>query len=360
MIRAFQVHYKLSPTGKVDYETLDKLNDILGSPLQSGNRSETIRKLKKDLNDIGYGHLKTTDKFGVSTEMKMKKFQRDYGLPVSGIADEVTLEKLKTALKFKERITYTRYERSLDELLKMFRLKSQWNGSYTGETDPEVSLNPNHLVDHEKGRFLFLELFRPNAVSAATLNNFLKGKGILDGQGQAFIDAGKEAGINELFLLSHALSERNGVFRSLGTGIPISKNGNLTYNSRNRNGKIVKVPGITNKTKKVIFNIYGEDFPSSCYVKKAFQEDWNTPEKAIKGGAKFIRENYNMMNNTLYKFVCNPSLADSADAISQKDFDWIQKQMHLLYNLYQQLDSYTLFMEIPVFKGQTTKKYIRG
>src|SRR5690606_29123412 len=66
-------------------------------------------------------------------------------------------------------------------------------------------LNPNNFVNDEKQRFQFLVLDTLSGASATALNNYLKGQGTLAGQGQAFIDAGSKHGINEIYLLSHAL-----------------------------------------------------------------------------------------------------------------------------------------------------------
>ncbi|WP_020006931.1 peptidoglycan-binding domain-containing protein [Salinicoccus albus] len=97
-ITAFQRWFGLAETGVLDSDTAAKLNALLECPLQLGKRNEDTIRLKVNLNRLGYGNMKITSKFGGLTEKKLKQFQADCGLPVNGIADDVTLEKIEKAL----------------------------------------------------------------------------------------------------------------------------------------------------------------------------------------------------------------------------------------------------------------------
>lgn len=97
-ITAFQRWFGLEETGLLDSETSTKLNDLLECPLQLGKRNEDIIRLKVNLNRLGYGNIKITSKFGELTEKKLKQFQEHNDLPVNGIADDVTLDKIQKAL----------------------------------------------------------------------------------------------------------------------------------------------------------------------------------------------------------------------------------------------------------------------
>lgn len=55
--------------------------------------------------------------------------------------------------------------------------------------------------------YQFLDLSKSSDVSLTVLNNFLKGKGALEGMGEAFQEASRIHGINDLYLVSHALLE---------------------------------------------------------------------------------------------------------------------------------------------------------
>ncbi|GAB3058680.1 peptidoglycan-binding protein [Virgibacillus ainsalahensis] len=352
----FQRYYELMETGELNSETLYKLNNLLASPLQLGKEHKNVIKLKRDLNSLGYGRIRVSSKFGKRTEKKLKKFQEHYGLPVSGIADKVTLDKIKKAQKIREKITYSNYDVTLDEALNM-----EQNAIKDEQLYPESLHNPNSLINDDKMKFLFLDLFRPNVVTASVLNKFLEGKGIIEGNGQAFIDAGNEWGINELFLLSHALMESTEGFISKGVETPVNEEGVITYTEIQTNGDKIKLPGITSETDNIVYNMYGNATVKPDYVKRAFDKNWVTTEKAIIGGTEQIMDKYYSIDNTLYKMYSNPS--ESKENTKQKsvpDFDWIIGKMETLYKIYQQLDAYTLYLEIPVYKDQPFERYIRG
>ncbi|TES56750.1 hypothetical protein E2L07_03605, partial [Halalkalibacterium halodurans] len=92
VVRQFQRYYGLVVNGIMDEVTLKKMEEILTSPLRRGVTSEQVRKLKEDLMRLGYGlHWNNPTAFyGAETEEEVRKFQRDYNLPVSGIADAKT------------------------------------------------------------------------------------------------------------------------------------------------------------------------------------------------------------------------------------------------------------------------------
>lgn len=60
------------------------------STLQSGDKGEAVERLKQRLIDLGYMTGASTGYYGPSTQAGIEKFQRDSGLPVTGIADEQT------------------------------------------------------------------------------------------------------------------------------------------------------------------------------------------------------------------------------------------------------------------------------
>src|SRR5699024_279114 len=102
-VKAFQNYYSLKVTGEAGPETFEKIDSILKSPLQKGKRHSDTKKLKADLKLIGYAVPgKGTTLYGKDTEAMVKKFQEDYKLAVSGIAEEVTLKIIADLKKQKE------------------------------------------------------------------------------------------------------------------------------------------------------------------------------------------------------------------------------------------------------------------
>nr|WP_253288802.1 peptidoglycan-binding protein [Amphibacillus sp. MSJ-3] len=95
VVGEFQEYYGLKVNQIADQRTLDKIQEVLNSPLRKGQKNDSVIKLKKDLNSLGFGNFNFNNNFGSTTESVVKQFQKSYGLVVNGIADEVTLRKLQ-------------------------------------------------------------------------------------------------------------------------------------------------------------------------------------------------------------------------------------------------------------------------
>ncbi|MEN2466411.1 peptidoglycan-binding protein [Ornithinibacillus sp. JPR2-1] len=96
-VRKFQQHYGLRVTGIVDNKTNKKIDELINSPLQKGKHHKDVIPVKQKLNALGYDGIAVTDLFGSWTEKRLKQFQKDYGLPVSGIADKETVKALENS-----------------------------------------------------------------------------------------------------------------------------------------------------------------------------------------------------------------------------------------------------------------------
>ncbi|WP_339226577.1 peptidoglycan-binding protein [Oceanobacillus sp. FSL K6-2867] len=189
-------------------------------------------------------------------------------------------------------------------------------------SDTEAYLNPDF-----NDEFQHLDLTSYAGASEAELNAFLKDKGILEGMGKAFIEASKKHNVNELYLVSHALLETGNGTSKLATGIKV-------------NGKVV-------------YNMFGieayDSCPESCGSAKAYAENWDTPYKAIVGGAEFIGEDYihnEYQQNTIYKMRWNPSAMEATGVFGKQyatDIGWAVKQTNNLKNMYSTLSN-------PLFK----------
>src|SRR5699024_736034 len=167
-----------------------------------------------------------------------------------------------------------------------FKGKKGWvSGAYVS---PISKINYQNEVDNPK-MLQFLSLSHPSGISVKDLNKELEGKGILEGKGQAFIEASQKYNINEIYLVSHALLETGNGTSALSNGIEV--NGVKVYN---------------------MFGIGAYDGQAiEAGSKRAYEEGWNTPEKAIIGGAQFIANSYinssTYKQDTLYKMRWNPA-----------------------------------------------------
>src|SRR5699024_8610932 len=115
---------------------------------------------------------------------------------------------------------------------------------------------------------------------------------------------------------------------------------------------------------KEVYNMFGigafDECPDSCGAKYAYEQGWDTPDKAIVGGAEFIGEEYikgenkeGTVLNTLYKMRWNPEYASNNNRFGKQyatDIRWATKQVSMMYNLYQEIGGYTLHLDIPIYK----------
>jgi len=204
-------------------------------------------------------------------------------------------------------------------------------------SDTKVYLDPAQYINDEKYRLQFMNLTKPSDVSVETLNQYLTGKGILANQGQAFIDAGKKYGINEVYLMAHTLLETGNGTSTLAKGV--------SYNG------------------ETVYNMYGigayDSCPLSCGVERAYNEGWFTPYAAIVGGAEFISDEYlggnnwyKSVQNTIYKMRWNPEVMSTSKVAGHQyasDIGWAYKQVNTMYEVYK-IQPYTIYLEIPKYK----------
>ncbi|MES1041134.1 SH3 domain-containing protein [Peribacillus simplex] len=199
--------------------------------------------------------------------------------------------------------------------------------------DIEYNLNPNNFVNDPIHSFQFVKLSQVTNMNVSEVNNrILSGKGILQGQAATFTAAGEKYGVNEIYLISHALLETGNGTSPLATG--------------------VKVNG------KTVYNMYGvgayDGTALSSGAQYAYNAGWFTPEAAIIGGAEFIAKGYiSAGQDTLYKMRWNPTAAEKYGYASHQyatDIGWATKQVKQIYNLYSLLDSYKLTIEVPKYK----------
>src|SRR5690625_5153729 len=142
-VKKFQKHYGLQVTGEMDLKTFDKLNSILSSPYQRGKRHEDMIELKTKLNEMGYGNISLTTLFGSFTESQVKKFQADKGLPVSGIIDDETYDKIMEGIN----VDNTQYDITLNDALNIQMNNAPQTDKYSGKA-AYVSAKYVDITDH--------------------------------------------------------------------------------------------------------------------------------------------------------------------------------------------------------------------
>ncbi|KYC36056.1 hypothetical protein WA1_40670 [Scytonema hofmannii PCC 7110] len=69
-----------------------------GSYLKLGDSGQEVRKLQEDLQQLGYFRPNPTGNYGPATQEAVERFQQNYGLTRSGVADSQTLARISDAL----------------------------------------------------------------------------------------------------------------------------------------------------------------------------------------------------------------------------------------------------------------------
>lgn len=210
---------------------------------------------------------------------------------------------------------------------------------YAKTEDVAYYVNPANFSADSAEYYQFLLLSKNTGASADELNRkILAGKGILEGKGQAFVEASLTNQINELYLISHALLETGNGTSELATGVLVDS-----------------VDGVPVEP-KVVYNMFGiqarDVDPIRLGAEYAYQNGWFTPEAAIIGGAKFIGEKYihnpTYQQDTIYEMRWNPNKPGTHQYAT--DIGWAAKQVTNLKKMYDSLSWYTLHFDVPVYK----------
>lgn len=175
-------------------------------------------------------------------------------------------------------------------------------------------MDTEQLMHDPVNKYQFLKLNQSQGISAESLNQLLVGKGILEGHGATFKAASERYNINEIYLISHAFLETGHGQSALAQG--------------------------TNIDGKLYYNMYG----IGAYDKDALKYGaiyarnvgWDTPEKAIMGGAQFISTAYvTDSQSTLYEMRWNPMNPGRSQYAT--DISWASANAQYIATFYQQL-----------------------
>ncbi|WP_100486105.1 SH3 domain-containing protein [Sporolactobacillus pectinivorans] len=200
-------------------------------------------------------------------------------------------------------------------------------------SDLAYYMNPNNFQQGTPDYFQFLKLSSLSGVTASQVNAMLKGDGILQNHGTDFVNAAKTYGVNEIYLVSHALLETGNGSSTLANGV--SYKGKTVYN---------------------MFGIGAFDLdPTNGGAALALEDGWFTPSEAIWGGAKWIAENYvyntTYQQDTLYKMRWNPDALISGSAAHQYATDpgWAVNQTGDIQYLYAQIKLKNILYDVPQY-----------
>ncbi|MGE6825982.1 glucosaminidase domain-containing protein [Staphylococcus capitis] len=196
------------------------------------------------------------------------------------------------------------------------------------------AMDPVRLAKDDEYKYQFLLLDQPQYLPVSALNKLLEGKGVLEGQGASFSQAAKKYGINEIYLISHALIETGN-----GTS-DLAKGGDIVNDK------------FTNKSAKKYHNVFGigayDNNPLVEGIKYAKEAGWDSVSKAIIGGAKFIGQSYvKAGQNTLYKMRWNPAHPGTHQYAT--DINWANLNAQVIKGFYDKMGEVGKYFEIPQY-----------
>ncbi|WBW96824.1 N-acetylglucosaminidase [Oceanirhabdus sp. W0125-5] len=239
-------------------------------------------------------------------------------------------------------ITYDKYNITLDKFVdQQYNKKSsvyQKNGVWVKASRSQIKhyMDPQNAMNNEN-IYQFLTLNYIEGIQVDDINKILKGKGTLEGMGEAILKGSKKYNVNPAYVIAHAILETGHGKSVLAQGV-----------------KVNQVDG-NNVTPKTVYNMYGiravDSNPNKYGSEYAYKQGWFTPEEAIIEGVKWIGENYinsrKYNQNTLYEMRWNKDVIWHQYST---DIRWSYNQTKRLKDVLDKLPSAILKFEIPVYK----------
>ena len=251
----------------------------------------------------------------------------------------------------------TNYGVSLNEYIKLQQRNNPSNYSYS---EFEKYINPAKA--NNKLQFLRIDKFR--SVNVSGLSSRLSNKGVLTGQGQAFVNAAKAFNIDPIYLVAQCLHETGNGTSKLAKGVTITEIADESRPIYNGNGQLVGYHMIKLSKPVTVYNLFGigakdnsSVFPNRALIlgtTYAYNRGWTSIENAIKGAAEFVSLNYvhssRYGQNTLYKMRYNQNISNIWHQYATTP--WYASSIADIMRGYQDLYLENNFtFDVPVFAG---------
>ena len=256
-----------------------------------------------------------------------------------------------------ENASKTNYGVSLNEYIKLQQRNNPSNYSYS---EFEKYINPAKATN--KLQFLRIDKFR--SVNVSGLSSRLSNKGVLTGQGQAFVNAAKAFNIDPIYLVAQCLHETGNGTSKLAKGVTITEIADESRPIYNGNGQLVGYHMIKLSKPVTVYNLFGigakdnsSVFPNRALIlgtTYAYNRGWTSIENAIKGAAEFVSLNYvhssRSSQNTLYKMRYNQNVSNIWHQYATTP--WYASSIADIMRSYQDLYLENNFtFDVPVFAG---------
>ncbi len=256
-----------------------------------------------------------------------------------------------------ENASKTNYGVSLNEYITLQQRNNPSNYSYS---EFEKYINPAKATN--KLQFLRIDKFR--SVNVSVLSSRLNNKGVLTGQGQAFVNAARAFNIDPLYLVAQCLHETGNGSSKLAKGVTITEIADENKPIYNNNGQLVGYHMIKLSKPVTVYNLFGigakdnsSVFPNRALIlgtTYAYNRGWTSIDNAIKGAAEFVSLNYvhssRYSQNTLYKMRYNQNISNIWHQYATTP--WYASSIADIMSGYQDLYLENNFtFDVPVFAG---------
>ena len=249
------------------------------------------------------------------------------------------------------------YDISIPDMIR-YQKSNGWYNAATQANDLVYAVNPENFSPEDDRFYQFLRLDTGySGVTAEELDAFIAStasgrSGKLAGMGYAFVKAAQTYGINEVYLLAHAIHESGWGTSTLAKG--------YAYDGS------TKVLGEYYPA-GTYYNFYGigavDSGPLSGGRALAVSQGWDSPEAAILGAAEWIADRYTfssrnnsyMAQNTLYEMRWHSQFSDAYERRSGHQYatgtSWAYRIADIMAECYDSCDKTPLAAQylIPVY-----------
>ena len=175
-------------------------------------------------------------------------------------------------------------------------------------TEIKAAMDSSKFIESDTQKYQFLELDKYQGIDHNRIKRMLIDNPTLLKHSDEFIKAAKDKHVNEVYLISHALLETGSAKSELSSGVEIDG--------------------------KKYYNFFGvgalDEDPIKTGSEYAKKHGWDTPQKAISGGANFIHGHFlsNKDQNTLYSMRWNPK--NPGEHQYATDIKWAESNASLM------------------------------
>lgn len=204
------------------------------------------------------------------------------------------------------------------------------NDSWRDASDAEIktAMDSSEFIDNDKQKYQFLDLSKYQGIDKNRIKRILFDRPVLLEHTDDFLNAAKAKHVNEVYLISHALLETGSAKSELSKGVEIDG--------------------------KKYYNFYGvgalDSDPVKTGAEYAKKNGWDTPQKAIYGGADFIHKHFlsHEDQDTLYSMRWNPK--NPGEHQYATDIKWAESNASIIADFYKNMKTEGKYFKLYVYK----------